>query len=69
MQMKRFISCCFKNVPLSVAIHHQQWMCYQLASHGQDMSNFHYGGDEVTSGEYIANSQLYIAHHDKGPEI
>ena len=41
-------------LPLSVAIHHQQWMCYQLASRpGQDASNFLYGGDEVTSGEYM----------------
>ena len=41
----------FKNVPLAVAIHHQQWMFYQLATcPGQDTSNFLYAGDEIGSG-------------------
>ena len=49
--MKRFVSQSFRNVPLSVAIHHQQWMCYQLSTRpGQDTSNFLYPGDDVISG-------------------
>ena len=40
----------FKNVPLTVAIHHQQWMCHQLLVRpGQVASNFLYAGD-ITSG-------------------
>lgn len=52
-QMKRFITRSFKNVPLTVAIHHQpQWMCYHLATHpGQATSNFLYSGDEIMSGK------------------
>lgn len=51
-QMKRFVSRSFKNVPLTVAIHHQQWMCYHLATRpGQATSNFLYNGDEIMSGK------------------
>ena len=32
-QIKRFVSSSFRNVPLTVAIHHQQWICPQLATH------------------------------------
>ena len=50
-QIKRFVSRSFKNVPLTVAVHDQQWMCYQLATcPGQGTSNFLYAGDEVGSG-------------------
>lgn len=50
-QIKRFVSSSFKNVPLTVAIHHQQWICHQLATHpSQTVSNFFYSGDEVISG-------------------
>ena len=50
-QMKQYVSHCFKNVPLTVAVHHQLWMCYNLATHpGQNTSNFLYSGDEVASG-------------------
>ena len=50
-QIKRFISGCFKNVPLSAAIHHQQWMCYMLSTRpGQSTTNFLYSGDTVISG-------------------
>ena len=60
-QIKRFISRCFKNVPLSVAIHHQQWMCYQLATRpGQDTSNFLYSGDEITSGKPAHLKIMYL---------
>ena len=43
----------FKNVPLTVAIHHQHWMCYQLLVRpGQVASNFLYAGD-ITSGKLM----------------
>ena len=52
-QIKGFMSRSFKNVPLTVAIHHQQWMCYQLLVRpGQVASNFLYAGD-ITSGKLI----------------
>ena len=59
-QIKRFLSPqSYKNVPLSVSIHHQMWMCYQLLTQPeQSTSNFLYSGD---SGEqlimYINNLQ------------
>ena len=50
-QMKGFVTNCFKNVPLSVAIRHQQWLCYNLAVRpGQYTSGFIYPGDEIISG-------------------
>lgn len=50
-QIKSFTSSNFKNVPLTVATYHQQWMCYNLAIRpGQETSNFLYAGDEISSG-------------------
>ena len=50
----------FKNVPLTVAIHHQQWICYQLLVHpGQVASNFLYAGD-ITSGKFMDASTYNI---------
>ncbi len=47
-QMKRFVKRNFKNVPLTVAIHHQQWMCYQLATRPDNLtSNYLYSGDDI----------------------
>ena len=52
-QIKSFVTHNFKNVPLSVAIHHQQWMCYRLATRpGQESSHFLYSGDEVMCSVY-----------------
>ena len=46
VQIKHFISQCFKNMPLIAAIHHQQWMCYTLSSQqGKTSTNFLYSGD------------------------
>ena len=51
-QLKGFMSRSFRNVPLTVAIHHQQWMCYQLLTHPEQVtSNFLYAGDIITSGK------------------
>lgn len=59
-QMKRFVSCSFKNVPLTVAIHHQQWMCYHLATRpGQATSNFLYRGDKIMSGKNQATMLVF----------
>ena len=43
-QIKRFLSLqSYRNVPLSVSIHHQMWMCYQLLTQPeQSTSNFLY---------------------------
>ena len=50
-QMKSFISKCFKNVPLTVATHHQHWLCYHLYSNpNSDFTPFLYEGDQVSSG-------------------
>ena len=51
-QIKRFILHNYKNVALTVATHHQQWMCYHLAIQpGQEDSNFLYAGDEIVPGK------------------
>ena len=50
-QIKGFVSNCFKNVPFSVAVRHQQWLCYHLVVQpGQHYSSFLYDGDQVMSG-------------------
>ena len=51
-QIKRFVHGCFRNIPLSVSIHHQQWLCYYLACRpGQVESNYLCHDDEVISGK------------------
>ena len=53
-QIKRFLSPqSYRNVPLSVSIHHQMWMCYQLLT--QSTSNFLYSGDDIISGKQFIN--------------
>ena len=53
-QLKGFMSRSYKNVPLTVAIHHPQWMCYQLLTRpGQVASNFLYAGDIIMSGKIM----------------
>ena len=51
-QIKRFVSPnSYKNVPFTVALHHQQWMCYHLLTRpSQITTNFFYPGDDVISG-------------------
>ena len=50
-QIKRFISSNYKNVPLTVATNHQQWMSYHLLTRpGEQDSNFLYAGDEIGNG-------------------
>jgi len=64
-QIKGFVSHCFRNVPLSVSIHHQQWMCYQLlTSPGQATSNILYPGDHIVSGNIVYCITFYcrVAH-------
>lgn len=63
-QIKSFVSRCFRNVPLSVAIHHQQWMCYQLLTQpGQDNSNFLYAGDIIISGNIFMYKRRLVIYH------
>ena len=65
-QIKRFVSRSFRNVPLSVSIHHQQWMCYQLlTSPGQVTSNFLYHGDHIVSGNEckLCNALVNVGLH------
>jgi len=51
-QIKRFITSNFKNVPLTVALNHQQWMSFRLLTRpGEPDSNFLYAGDEIGSGK------------------
>ena len=53
-QIKRFISFNYKNVALTAATRHQQWLAYHLITRpGQENSNFLYSGDEVGSGKDI----------------
>ena len=53
-QIKRFVKLSFRNVPLTVSIHHQQWMCYRLLTQpNQSVSNFFYSGDEIVSGKNL----------------
>ena len=57
-QMKHYVSWNFKNVPLTVATYHQQWMCYNFAVRpGQETSGFLYPGDKISFGMY---SNLHI---------
>jgi len=50
-QLKGFVSKSFLNIPLTVSIHHQQWMCHEMVTRPeQTHSNVFYCGDEVTSG-------------------
>ena len=50
-ELKQYTSSCFKNVPLSIAIKHQQSLCYLLAvPSGSSTSSFLYPGDEVLGG-------------------
>jgi len=54
-QIKGFVSKCFKNVPFTVATHHQQWMAFQLITRpGQTNSNYLYHGDDIISGTVLA---------------
>ena len=67
-QIKRFVwARSYKNVPLSVATHHQLWMCHQLATRpGQTSTNYLYGGDQVASGKEVTHwhsaHTLYVHH-------
>ena len=59
--LKSYISRCFKNVPLTAAIHHQQWMCYKLAARpGQTTSNYLYPGDKIVSGLYNVHVMYFL---------
>ncbi|XP_022093684.1 uncharacterized protein LOC110980918 [Acanthaster planci] len=45
---------CFKNLPLSICLKHQKYMCYkQLGSHGQKTQTFLYSGDTVREGKSV----------------
>ena len=53
-QIKGFSSGCFKNVPFSIALRHQQIMACMLAvKPGAQTSTFLYRGDEVLSGKSL----------------
>lgn len=50
----------FKNLPLSVANRHQQWMSYkQLGHNGRRSENFLYDGDKVPNGQEILISDVF----------
>ena len=49
-QFKGYVTISFRNIPLTVAIHHQQRMCYNHVTHTGDTSQYLNGGDEVSSG-------------------
>ena len=50
-ELKQYTTSCFKNVPLSVTIKHQQSLCYLLTVRpGSYVSSFLYPGDEVLGG-------------------
>ena len=49
----------FKNIPKSMALKHQKWMCGQMLSpNGQRSSYYLYAGDEVSEGELKAYTDL-----------
>lgn len=61
--IKRFISFNYKNVALTAATRHQQWMSYHLATRpGQEDSNFLYAGDEIGSGKTISYIYVHTVH-------
>lgn len=50
----------FKNLPLSVANKHQQWMAYkQLGHDGRRAENFLYDGDKVPNGQEFSISEMF----------
>jgi len=60
-QIKRFVKRSFLNIPLTVSIHHQQWMCHEMVTRPeQTHSNVFYCGDEVTSGTKRLCFVLYV---------
>ncbi len=60
-QIKKYVSRSFKNVPLTVAIHHQQWMCHQLATKPNQISSaIFYSGDETLSGTVYNNYHVLV---------
>ena len=69
--MKQYTTSCFKNVPLSVSIRHQQSLCY-LHVLAVRPGTFLYPGDEVLGGTCVIfflhswvtfNDYLYIQGH------
>ncbi len=48
--IKMLVGLNFKNVPKSVALRHQYYMCLQLLSSSGSSTNFLYKGDEIGKG-------------------
>lgn len=58
----------FRNLPLSVAQKHQQWLCYkQLRHDGRRSDNFLYDGDKVGNGVEIIISEKFPAFQNRFP--
>lgn len=56
-ELKDYTTYCFKNVPYSVSVRHQQTLCYRLAVRpGETSSSFLYAGDEVVGGKLLYNA-------------
>ena len=65
-QMKSFISKCFTNVPLTVATHHQHWLCYHLFLNLSDVAPFMYEGDQVSLGILLyIYMYMYVCMHKR----
>ena len=59
-QIKSFVGKNFKNLPYTVAIKHQHYMCLQLNSApGLDKSNFLYKGDEIGKGMLFQSFSVF----------
>lgn len=54
---------CFKNLPLSLAIFHQKWLCGQMITPlGTYSGNFLYAGDEVKEGDNVIIEEMQELH-------
>ena len=60
LKLKALLAKNFKNLPYTVAINHQRYMCLQLNSApGLDKSNFLYKGDEIGKGMLFQSFSVF----------
>lgn len=56
----------FKSLPLSIALHHQRWMCLRQCGYAGEKSHVYlYAGDEVSSGCEVAFHNLPLVVGEK----
>lgn len=60
----------FKSLSLSVALHHQRWMCLRQCGFGSEKSHVYmYGGDEVSYGCEIYTQELSMSVREELEQV